>query len=765
MICRPFLLACFSLLISSAARGDDAPPLVSRIDVNSEVPLDGQVLGKGDRVPLAGVAVIVDEGPAREVTDLDGRFHFTALPIGSHVLHLRATQIPVTEAPVTLSAGKRTEVTLFVAAKQRYTSVVRGQKAVVETVEHVLAAEEIKRIPGTQGDTLKAVQSLPGVARVPFGGGQLVVWGSSPEDTRVYVDGVFIPVLYHFGGLRSTVNGEVVNALSFFPGGYGVEHGRGLGGVVEIDTRQPKTTGYHGFVQLDLIDGSLLLEGPITKNLSFSVSARRSWIDAFLPLFTTNDFQLSPVYYDYQAKLAWRASRRDDVDVFIFGSDDKVSLLAKSPNPNLDVAVDSHNYYHRILARWVHRFPGRETLTITPSIGYDVPFQVAATLGNQPFNVDAEMLSYALRATARVPLTKWLRIDAGLDFEGTRNTLGALVPARGQPREGDPPGFGLTGGILRDNTVLYIHNTAPFVSLDFSFFDKKLSISPQFRLDVYSIAGYLGTPDAYSHTYVEPEPRLALRYQIRPWVAVKAALGLYHQVPDPVSLTRFFGNPSVSPTTALQYVLGLELDPTPTLHIEAEGFYKDLRNLIVRGETATDPIVENDGQGRVYGGELLIRQELWKNFFGWISYTISRAERRDHPDEPWRLFQFDQTHIFTILGSYKLPRGYQVGLRFRYVTGNPRTPVTGSYFDATSGAYTPIYGPVYSARNPAFHQLDLRFDKTWTFNRWALSAYLDIQNLYNAQTPEGLAYNFDFTQSRPVSGLPFLPVLGLRGDF
>ena len=99
-----------------------------------------------------------------------------------------------------------------------------------------------------------------------------------------------------------------------------------------------------------------MVEGPITKNLSFEIGARRSWIDAFLPIFTSNNFQLSPVYYDYQAKLHWRASPRDDVDTFIFGSDDVVKLVAKgSSDPTLQAEFDSHTYFHRILARWLHK--------------------------------------------------------------------------------------------------------------------------------------------------------------------------------------------------------------------------------------------------------------------------------------------------------------------------------------------------------------------------------------------------------------------------
>src|SRR5262249_18472392 len=158
--------------------------------------------------------------------------------------------------------------------------------------------------------------------------------------------------LYHFGGLRSTVNGEMVQSLTFAPGGYGASYGRGLGGVIELETRTPRTDSPHGFVQMDLLDGSFLFDGPLTRNLSLAIGARRSWIDAFLPFFTTNDFQLEPIYWDYQANLHWRASPHDELDFFGFGSDDTLHLLIQRPDPTDSPTIDSHIFFHRGLARW-----------------------------------------------------------------------------------------------------------------------------------------------------------------------------------------------------------------------------------------------------------------------------------------------------------------------------------------------------------------------------------------------------------------------------
>ena len=725
------------------------------------VPVSGLVRRAGDRTPLSGVSITVDD--LDTLTDADGRFALPAVPVGPRVFKLRSGEIAPADQKLELHEGKRAEVVWYVSGKERYTSTVRGKRVVQETVEYSLSGEEVRRIPGTQGDTLKAIQNLPGVARAPFGGGQIAVWGSSPGDTRTYVDGVQIPVLFHFGGLRSTISSEIIEDLHFLPGGYSADYGRGLGGVIQVETKRPRTDGIHGFVQLDLIDGSLMLEGKITKNLSFSVGARRSWIDAFVPLFTTSDFQLSPIYYDYQGRLSWRASPRDDVDVLLFGSDDVLKLGLKQADPALSAAFDSHTFYHRALVRWTHRFADRATLTITPSAGYDVPFRVDATIGNTPFQVDARLATYNLRAVARIPVTSWLRLDAGLDFEGERWDIRALAPAAGQPREGDA-GMGSLGAYTSVDTTFYLHKVGPYAIADFTFLDKKLSIAPQIRLDTYVWSSFR-TGTEYNHGHFQAEPRLQLRYQVHPKVALKLAVGKYSQAPDPTALLPGFGNPAVKPPSGLHYVAGIEARPWTGGLVQVQLFYKDLSDLLVRGRTAFDPLITNNGRGRVYGADLFIRQELWKGFFGWISYTVSRSERKDDADEPWRVFRLDQTHIFTLIASYKLPRGFQLGLRFRVVTGNPVTPVRAAYFDNNDGSYTPLYGNVNADRLATFHQLDLRLDKSFTFKWWKLSIYLDIQNLYYAKNPEALAYSYDYAQSQPITGLPILPVFGIRGDF
>src|SRR5262249_21230291 len=77
----------------------------------------------------------------------------------------------------------------------------------------------------------------------------------------------------------------------------------------------------------------------------------------------------------------------------------------------------------------------------------------------------------------------------------------------------------------------------------------------------------------------------------------------------------------------------------------------------------------------------------------------------------------------------------------------------------------PLPGPKDSDRLPAFNQLDARIDKRWVFDRWMLTAYLDVQNVLNHSNTEFILHNFDYSQTAPVTGLPIIPALGIKGVF
>src|SRR5262249_50002618 len=198
------------------------------------------------------------------------------------------------------------------------------------------------------------------------------------------------------------------------------------------------------------------------------------------------------------------------------------------------------------------------------------------------------------------------------------------------------------------------------------------------------------------------DPRLAATYRASDRVTLSGAAGLYHQAPQPEDLSAVFGTPTLGPQRAFHATLGAQVRLTGTLHAEAIGFYKYLDDLILRSPLPTPGLAQalvQTGVGRSFGVQLLVRQELYRHLFGWLSYSISRSERKYDGDPAYRLFDFDQTHVLTLVASWE-HRGWGIGTRFRYATGMPRTPVTGAFFDSRDDVWLPGFGVDNARRFP-----------------------------------------------------------------
>jgi hypothetical protein len=235
--------------------------------------------------------------------------------------------------------------------------------------------------------------------------------------------------------------------------------------------------------------------------------------------------------------------------------------------------------------------------------------------------------------------------------------------------------------------------------------------------------------------------------------------------PDATDLSAVFGNTSLTASTGLHAVLGGALRLFDEADLEATGFYKSQTGLAARSPLDAPPVAQalvGTGEGRSFGGQLVLKPAKKHRLSGWVSYSLMRAERRDGPDATWRLFDFDQTHLLVVVASVELPFGFRVGGRLRAATGYPRTPVVGAYFDARTDTFQPIRGDHNADRLPPFFQLDLRAEKTGTVGPLTWSLYLDLINVTNTANAEEVTYSFDYTQKKYLNSLPLFAMLGAR---
>ncbi len=754
-IATPILLIailCSGLLVPKAAFCDGV--------------VTGMVSDQQLLIPISGIEIVVEGTDISTLTDDEGRFALPALADGDYKIVLQSSQHERTVKEVVIS-GKNVELDIeLIAAKGavvlREVSV-SAKREVVATAKQSLKREEIMTAPGAGNDAVRVVQSLPGVANLgiqSYGAGGLVIRGTGAEDSGYYLDGFFLPQLFHFGGLQTVVNSEWIESLDYYAGGYSVMYGEAMGGIVEINTRMPEAEDFAGVVDLTNYSSFALVEGPFGKDSDWSggASVRRSFIDFILPEFLPDDqaeFTMVPRFYDYQAIVAYKPNTHHTFKFFAFGSDDRMGLAserADEESPTANMSFDMELWFHRPILSW----------TYTPNPRINNRLGISPRLQKLYFKVFADkyieftIKDMELREDFTIDLADWNTLSLGLVLDAYQFDIEADVVQ--PPKEGDPSGADLFNdvGVVFKETIFteiligYIEDTfdiGPF------------SLTPGLRA---STAIYQYEDGSVEGDMSALDPRFFARWRITDSATLKGSAGMYHQYPQGDEMVEPFGTPKIEPEVANSYGGGVEYDFGEGYAMDAQGYYKQMLNLVSGTESGADEPYDNEGIGHVYGAELLVRKALTDRLYGWLSYTYSVSERRNRPGGDWRYFDQDQRHNFILLGSYRIGDAWRVGGKFSYGTGTPFTEIDTAIYNTDTDSYIPIYSEdINVERQDDVHQLDLRVDKVWQYTNWELLTYLDVQNVYFEKQPIGYMYNYDYTEKEAVSFPSFYPTLGV----
>jgi hypothetical protein len=640
-----------------------------------------------------------------------------------------------------------------------------------------IPADEATKIAGAQGDALKVVENLPGVARPSLASGQIVLWGAAPKDTRVYVDGVEIPRLYHTSGIRSVINADLVSSVDLVPGAFGPEYGRGMGGLVRVETRAIPSDGVHGYLGADEIDASAMASAPIGARIRAAVAGRYGYLDRVMSAVSApdvGDYFPIPRYGDMQVKVSADMRENESVDAVWLGSEDRLTRTVASPDPARTKSDTTRADFQRLYLRYRSITAEGDGTTVTPFVGRDLHHDRTA-FGATPTALDVGSYVYGLRASYRTRLHPNVSATLGFDAQGTSSALARSGSLTLPPREGDVFVFGQAPGseTNADDWSAHILDMAPNASADLRL--GNLTVTGGARLETFLIEGSRGTPRVgqtpsvgYSRLEGSLDPRLSARYQLTPDVAFMAGGGTYHQAPAPEDLSAVFGTPDLAASKATHVSFGDSIRLSETTAVDTTGFFKSMDDLVVRSRLLAPKLARTlvqNGEGKSFGIQFLIRQRLSKGFFGWIAYTVSRSERRYVGDGRYRLSDYDQPHVLTAVASKEIGR-WTFGARFRYATGYPRTPVVGSFFESSSDEYQPIFGVQNGIRIPGFYQLDLRAEHLFALGRGvSVVVFADVQNVTFRKNPEEIVYSSDFRRRGYITGLPTLAVVGGRVEF
>ncbi len=658
------------------------------------------------------------------------------------------------------------------AAAQDSEIVVRGAASQAPS-EQVLPASLAREGAGTQSDPIKAIQSLPGLGRGGPGGADVIAWGSAPSESRIEIDGVEIPWLYHGSGVRSVIPSGLVNSVAVAPGAFGAEHGRALGGLVLVQTRPADTSTARYRVGADMLDAGAQASMPIADHAgAVQVAARYGYVDRWLPPLidpSLRGLYRMPRYWDVQAEGVLRLGNGASARLVALTSADATSTELSHSDPALAQRASLERSFGRLYLVYRSHESSGEQLELTPFLGWDTAREQLAQ-GAQTSGLSVRSLRYGLRARHRAALNTTVSLVLGLDASGTSGQIersGSLSVPR---RDGDPYPFGTPPGpdAARDDFEARVLGVAAFAELPIRAASWWIVPALRFEpvlMETSRARPPIGRlPDAgTSQLSGLVEPRLRIEQRLSPAVRWFAAAGLYHQPPALADLGARFGNPTLSPASATHVSAGESVTLPPGTRVEVTLFGKWLSGLTTRTAAAQPPIAQAlsaTGEGRAYGTQLFLRQPERGGFSGWLSATLSRSQRRD-ADGSWRLSDYDSPLVIGATALQRLGQ-WRVGARARFASGLPRTPVVGAYYDLGSQTHQPLLGATNSMRLNDFFQLDLRVDRTFALgSETNLELYLDALNVTFRHNQEELAYSSDFTQMGSVQGLPTLAIIGV----
>jgi len=730
--------------------------------------IEGRVYNAQNNEPVPFANVVIWQTTTGSVTNFDGEFTFTGLEPGYIKLKVSSVgyETYVTESfMVTNAKPVYLEIPLNEKTEQLKEVVVRASPFRLDKESPVslrrIGVEQIEKSPGANRDISRVIQSFPGVASGVSFRNDVIVRGGGPSENSFYLDEVEIPNINHFatqgasGGPVGIINVDFIREVDFYSGAFPANRGDALSSVLDLKQINGNKEKVELQGALGASEASLTFDGPISENTTFIFSARRSYLQL---LFDVLGLPFLPTFNDFQFKSRTRFDEKNELKLIGLGAIDDFELNTDANDTESQryilnyIPVNTQRNYTVGAVYKHYRDNGYDTYVLSRnflrnrSYKYQNNIEVDS-LKRLDYTSDEAETKFRYE---RVILTDGYRINAGAGMEYANYTNSTF-------RQSFLSGQTLT---IDYTTNLDLFRWNVFGQVSKSFFQGDLSLSLGFRADANNYSSSM------SNLIDQASPRFSLSYQFDPRWSFNFNTGRYYQLPPYTTLG--FGNQQgdlLNKENGLKYisadhlVAGFKYLPNEQSKVSLEGFYKNyndypfsLDDSISIANKGTDfgsygdEEVKSIAEGRAYGLELLFRHQ---DLFGLnvvLSYTYVRSEFREMNDQLEVTNNFipttwDNRHLLNLTATREFKNNWQVGLKWRFVGGPPYTPLDRqkssliSAWNARGRAY-PDYDRLNERRLNPFHQLDLRIDKQYFFDKWSLMLYLDLQNVYNFSADE-----------------------------
>jgi hypothetical protein len=722
--------------------------------------IEGRIFNINTNTPIPFASVVIWDTNIGTVSDLNGNFTFTGITPG--YVQITASSVGFEEylsENFLVTNAKKAFIEIPLAPSDiTLDEVVVKASPFRKMVEsplslHRIGIDQIEKNPGGNRDVSRVIQSLPGVASSASFRNDVIVRGGGPNENSFYLDGVEIPTINHFatqgssGGPVGIINVDFIREINFYSGAFPTNLGNSLSSVIDmrqVDGNKEKLN-FRG--SLGSSDLALTLNGPIGDNTTFVFSARRSYLQF---LFAALELPFLPTYNDFQFKSKTRINEKNEILFIGIGAIDQFQLnLDANETPEQKFLLSSlpvnEQWNYTVGAAWKHfRANGFDTWVISRNYLNNSSYKYPENDESQPKSLDYESyeIENKFRYERNMNFAGGVKFNIGLGGQYAKYYNQTITQIYSNE--------GLEPLIYRSELDMFHYSF--FAQSSKPFYNKRLELSLGLRADGSSYSEEMQNP------FQQTSPRFSASYKISNSFGLNFTTGRYFQRPPYTAMGYKERGVHINKENGLKYIqsdqvaLGVEYSPNVASVISLEGFYKaysdypfsisDSVPLSTRGAEFGifgDEELFPISDGRSYGFEALARSQNLGKFNVILAYTFVRSEFKDLRAKYFNQFipsTWDNQHLLNLTGTRNFKKNWSFGFKWRFVGGSPYSPwdedksAIKEAWDARNAPYLD-YSKFNELRFKPFHQLDIRIDKEFFFDKWSLNLYLDIQNIYN----------------------------------
>ena len=698
----------------------------------------------------------------------------------------------------------------------------------------VLSAYETRFIPGAGSDVIRNMVNLPGVAYTSSVTPSLYIRGMSRYDILFAYDSLRVGKPFHILGFYSAFPANSIDSLNFYPGTFSAEYGNSQGSVVNIHSKKSHADKViNGEIDINISVAGAQLNIPINDSLYLSIGGRRTYYEGYLAVLEQleglsfaegiiDTFNITPYFYDVNFKFDWKINPQNSLYVIGVASGDKLSLEIRKPTSNeTNKTIDFTDDWD--VQGFVYEYKNNSLINTTTLYRFynQSDFNIAnAALGWQSFVNNTE--DYTIANQVELSLTSFLSLLMELrytyqSFPFTRVDYNNSLSKQEELLSPEDKFRVLANkNNSSDKVISQRHVLEEYNEASFEWKDIEGRAGINFIWNDVNNAWHIDPRASILHRFLDDKLKVYIKG------------GIYTQLPRLQFINSTYGVPDLQSSVAYQYAIGSK-SKFLGFNISIEGYYNDLKQQIIDNPTydkqypnvnyKENPRYLNEVDGATFGVELLIRRQIIRGIFGWLSYSYGRSSRLDYPfydpikisndpknngltfqdldqDKIWQPYNYEREHILNLILVFPLiPRTLMAGLRTSFVTGYPYSTQVVGYEDLNSnGRRDATESLRYQVENkdqinnanlPSKYTIDFRIEYLIKLSKTSeLAFYLDLWNVQYLWSktvnnylfdrgfinPDSDKYNKDLSpgDAAPiiiVYDFPILPIIGFKYTF